>query len=181
MSGLPLCNSYVGLPRSMSRTGIEGLSGAPCKMDSHMSTTKTAQPVHVAARVDRFSYAIRNIVAEARAVQARGMRVRYMNIGDPVAAGFQTPPHLIEAVQRAIRDGHNGYLPSAGLPEAREALEVGDDGDASASPDAAPCGALAPDGHRPRGLPPLQHRRTSRESSRRWRWDRMSSRPTLPP
>ena len=50
------------------------------------------------------------------------MRIRYMNIGDPVAAGFQTPPHLIEAVHRAIRDGHNGYLPSAGLPEAREAV-----------------------------------------------------------
>jgi aspartate/methionine/tyrosine aminotransferase len=91
-------------------------------MDPHMSATKTALPVHVAARVDRFSYAIRNIVGEARAVQARGMRVRYMNIGDPVAAGFQTPPHLIEAVQRAIRDGHNGYLPSAGLPAAREAV-----------------------------------------------------------
>ena len=87
-----------------------------------MPTTKTAHPVPVAARIDRFSYAIRNIVTEARAVQARGMRVRLMNIGDPVAAGFQTPPHLIEAVQRAMRDGHNGYLPSAGLPEAREAV-----------------------------------------------------------
>ena len=87
-----------------------------------MPTTKTAYPVPVAARIDRFSYAIRNIVTEARAVEARGLRVRLMNIGDPVAAGFQTPPHLIEAVQRAMRDGHNGYLPSAGLPEAREAV-----------------------------------------------------------
>ena len=87
-----------------------------------MLTAKTARPIPVAARVDRFDYAIRNIVTEARAVQARGLRVRYMNIGDPVAAGFQTPRHLIEAVQRAMRDGHNGYLPSAGLPEAREAV-----------------------------------------------------------
>ena len=87
-----------------------------------MLTAKTARPVQVAARIGRFSYAIRNIVAEARAVQARGLRVRYMNIGDPVAAGFQTPPHLVEAAQRALRDGHNGYLPSAGLPEAREAV-----------------------------------------------------------
>ena len=87
-----------------------------------MLTAKTERPVPVAARVNRFSYAIRNIVAEARAVQARGLRVRYMNIGDPVAAGFKTPAHLIETVQRAMHDGHNGYLPSAGLAEAREAV-----------------------------------------------------------
>jgi alanine-synthesizing transaminase len=87
-----------------------------------MLTEKSASPVRVAARIDRFSYAIRNIVAEARAVQARGLSVRYMNIGDPVAAGFDTPPHMIEAAERAMRDGHNGYLPSAGLLEAREAV-----------------------------------------------------------
>ena len=87
-----------------------------------MPTSKVARPIPVASRVDRFSYAIRNIVAEARTVEARGLRVRYLNIGDPVAFGFQTPPHLIEAAQRAMRDGHNGYLPSAGIPEAREAV-----------------------------------------------------------
>ena len=87
-----------------------------------MSTSKMARPIPVAARVNRFSYAIRNIVAEAKAVEARGMRVRYLNIGDPVAFGFQTPPHLIEAAARAMRDGHNGYLPSPGILEAREAV-----------------------------------------------------------
>ena len=46
----------------------------------------------------------------------------YLNIGDPVAFGFQPPAHLIEAATRAMRDGHNGYLPSAGIPEAREAV-----------------------------------------------------------
>ena len=84
--------------------------------------TRSSRPVQVAHRVSRFSYAIRNIVAEARAVEARGMRVRYLNIGDPVAFGFQTPPHLIEAVERAMRDGHNGYVPSAGIVAAREAV-----------------------------------------------------------
>jgi alanine-synthesizing transaminase len=76
----------------------------------------------VAGRVNRFSYAIRNIVAEARAVEARGQRVRYLNIGDPVAFGFETPAHLVETVARAMRDGHNGYVPSAGIPAAREAV-----------------------------------------------------------
>ena len=91
-------------------------------MVREMPTSKTARAIPVAARVSRFSYAIRNIVAEARSVEARGLRVRYLNIGDPVSFGFQPPPHLIEAAARAMRDGHNGYLPSAGLPEAREAV-----------------------------------------------------------
>ena len=71
-------------------------------------------PIPVATRIGRFSYAIRNIVVEAQRVEASGRRVRYLNIGDPVAFGFKTPPHLIAAVERALRDGHNGYGPSAG-------------------------------------------------------------------
>ena len=84
--------------------------------------TKSSRPVPVAARVNRFSYAIRNIVAEAKAVEARGKAVRYLNIGDPVQAGFSTPAHLVEAASRAMREGHNGYLASAGILEAREAV-----------------------------------------------------------
>src|SRR4029453_9541685 len=87
-----------------------------------MPTSKIARPIPVPSRVDRFSYAIRNIVNEAHAVEARGMRVRYLNIGDPVAFGFQTPTHMIEAVERAMREGQNGYLPSAGILPAREAV-----------------------------------------------------------
>ena len=79
-------------------------------------------PIPVAKRVGRFSYAIRNIVSEARAVEALGKRVRYLNIGDPVAFGYQPPPHLIEAAERAMHDGYNGYLPSAGILEARQAV-----------------------------------------------------------
>jgi aspartate/methionine/tyrosine aminotransferase len=81
-----------------------------------------SQPVPVASRVSQFSYAIRNIVAEATAVEARGTRVRYLNIGDPVAFGFRTPEHMVEAAVRAMRDGRNGYVPSAGIPEARAAV-----------------------------------------------------------
>jgi aspartate/methionine/tyrosine aminotransferase len=78
--------------------------------------------VPVAGRVNRFSYAIRNIVAEAKAVEAQGRRVRYLNIGDPVAFGFVTPAHLVEAATRAMRDGHNGYVPSVGVESARIAV-----------------------------------------------------------
>jgi alanine-synthesizing transaminase len=81
-----------------------------------------AASIRTAKRVDRFTYAIRNIVTEARKVEASGIRVRYLNIGDPIQFGFVTPPHLIEAVERAMRDGHNGYTASAGIVEAREAV-----------------------------------------------------------
>jgi alanine-synthesizing transaminase len=78
--------------------------------------------VRTARRVDRFTYAIRNIVVEARKVEASGTPVRYLNIGDPNQFGFVTPPHLIDAVARAMRDGHNGYTASAGILEARQAV-----------------------------------------------------------
>jgi alanine-synthesizing transaminase len=87
-----------------------------------MPISRAAKSIPVASRVNRFSYAIRNIVTEAQAAEARGTRVRYLNIGDPVAFGFQTPVHLIEAAERAMRDGHNGYLPSPGIAPAREAV-----------------------------------------------------------
>ena len=61
-------------------------------------------------------------MVEAQRVEAAGKKVRYLNIGDPVAFGFHTPAHLIAAVERALRDGHNGYGPSAGLASAREAV-----------------------------------------------------------
>jgi alanine-synthesizing transaminase len=78
--------------------------------------------VRVATRLRGFTYAIRNIVAEARKIEAAGRPVRYLNIGDPIQFGFRTPPHLVDAVARAMRDGHNGYTPSVGIASAREAV-----------------------------------------------------------
>src|SRR5258707_15473534 len=75
----------------------------------------THNPIPVSDRVSGFSYAIRNIVGEAKKVEAAGRTVRYLNIGDPVAFGFQTPAHIQEALERAIADGHNGYGPSGGM------------------------------------------------------------------
>ena len=84
--------------------------------------SRASSAIPVASRVGGFVYAIRNIVAEARKVEAAGRKVRYLNIGDPITFGFKTPPHLIEAVERAMRDGHNGYAPSVGILPAREAV-----------------------------------------------------------
>lgn len=85
-------------------------------------SSPVSSAIPVAHRVSGFSYAIRNIVAEARKVEAAGRTVRYLNIGDPIIFGFEVPPHLIEAVARAMRDGENGYTPSTGIPAAREAV-----------------------------------------------------------
>lgn len=78
--------------------------------------------IRPAARVRGFTYAIRNIVVEAKKVEATGKKVRYLNIGDPIPFGFKTPPHLVEAVDRAMRDGHNGYTASVGIESARQAV-----------------------------------------------------------
>ncbi len=78
--------------------------------------------VSVSPRIAHFSYAIRNIVTEAQRVEATGTRVRYLNVGNPPAFGFQPAPHLIEAVERAMRNGENGYGPSPGISAAREAI-----------------------------------------------------------
>ena len=88
--------------------------------------TRTAKDaistIPIASRSAGFDYAIRNIVTEAKKVEASGRPVRYLNIGDPALFGFDTPPHLIEAVERAMRNGNNGYYPGAGILEAREAV-----------------------------------------------------------
>ena len=84
--------------------------------------TRATSTIPVAERIGGFVYALRNIVTEARKVEAAGRDVKYLNIGDPITFGFKTPPHLIEAVERAMRDGHNGYAPSVGILPAREAV-----------------------------------------------------------
>lgn len=78
--------------------------------------------IRVARRISQFSYAIRNIVVEAQRAEAAGVRVRYLNVGNPPAFGFQPPLHLVEAVERAMRSGQNGYGPSPGIAPAREAV-----------------------------------------------------------
>ena len=67
-----------------------------------MDAAHDRHAIPVASRIGGFVYAIRNIVAEARKVEAAGRTVRYLNIGDPIIFGFSTPPHLVEAVERAI-------------------------------------------------------------------------------
>lgn len=68
-------------------------------------------------------YAIRDVVLPARELEKKGIEVIRLNIGDPPGKyDFQPPEHMKEAYCRAIKEGHNYYGPSEGLPEMREAV-----------------------------------------------------------
>jgi alanine-synthesizing transaminase len=78
--------------------------------------------VAAAHRLDNVRYAIRDLAPLADEVIRQGHKVLTLTVGDPNIFDFQTPPHLIEAVYKAMRDGKNGYAPSPGIPEAMEAI-----------------------------------------------------------
>ncbi len=68
-------------------------------------------------------YAIRDVVVPATELEAQGHSIIKLNIGDPIAyPGLPTPAHMVEAFTRALNDGRNGYSPSYGLPELRNAI-----------------------------------------------------------
>src|ERR1700680_5228380 len=80
-----------------------------------------AHEISPASRLDNVRYAIRDLAFVADEVIQQGYKVLPLNVGDPLNFDFQTPPHIIEAVYKAMRDGKNGYAPSPGIPEALEA------------------------------------------------------------
>ena len=78
--------------------------------------------IAAAERLANVRYAIRDLAVLADDVARQGHKVLYLNVGDPNIFDFKTPPHLIEAVYKAMRDGKNGYAPSPGIKEALEAI-----------------------------------------------------------
>lgn len=78
--------------------------------------------VAAAQRLENVRYAIRDLACVADEVAKKGHKILPLNIGDPINFDFQTPPHLIEAVYKAMKDGKNGYAPSPGIKEALDAI-----------------------------------------------------------
>jgi aspartate/methionine/tyrosine aminotransferase len=76
----------------------------------------------VSKKVTGVEYAIRDIVLAARKVEQKGMKVDYLNIGDPVQFGFQPPDNVKQAMIDAINKGENYYSASEGLLELREEI-----------------------------------------------------------
>lgn len=74
----------------------------------------------LAHRLDRLGTETAFSVAQAAAAwTAKGNRVYPFHLGD---INIPTAPHIIEAMNRAIADGHTGYCPGPGIPQLREAL-----------------------------------------------------------
>ena len=60
-----------------------------------------------------------SVLAKAKALEARGQEIIHLEIGEP---DFDTPPDIVEAGCRALRNGETHYTPTAGIPELRAAI-----------------------------------------------------------
>jgi alanine-synthesizing transaminase len=87
-----------------------------------MTPLTQTREIAAARRLENVRYAIRDLACVADEVRALGYKVLPLNVGDPLNFDFQTPPHIIEAACKAMRDGKNGYAPSPGIPEALAAI-----------------------------------------------------------
>ena len=79
----------------------------------------------VSSRAYNVEYAIRDIVVPAMELERQGNKILKLNIGDPLSySGFITPIHMIDEFSNALRKQKNGYSPSYGIPELREAIAL---------------------------------------------------------
>ena len=53
-------------------------------------------------RVRTIEYAIRDVIPYAKQVAKTGKKIYYLNIGDPNAFDFDTPPHIKQALTKAV-------------------------------------------------------------------------------
>jgi aspartate aminotransferase len=59
------------------------------------------------------------VLARAKALEAQGRSIVNLGIGQP---DFLTPPHIVDAAAKALRDGHHGYTPANGILPLRQAV-----------------------------------------------------------
>jgi alanine-synthesizing transaminase len=78
--------------------------------------------VKVTKRASNIEYAIRDVIVHTKDLIKNGKKIYYLNIGDPAAFDFKTPPSLKEALCNAIAKEDNYYSPSEGLLELRQAV-----------------------------------------------------------
>jgi len=77
--------------------------------------------MQAADRTKNVKYAIRDIAVLAKQV-AKKKKVISLNIGDPNRFDFRTPPHLVNAVTKAMKQNKNFYADSMGEEEAIDAI-----------------------------------------------------------
>ncbi len=77
------------------------------------------------SRASQIEYAIRDVVVPASKLEAKGIDILKLNIGDPLAyPGLPTPSHMIDAYKKALVDQKNGYSPAYGIDSLREAIAI---------------------------------------------------------
>jgi aspartate/methionine/tyrosine aminotransferase len=59
------------------------------------------------------------VLAKAKALEKQGKDIVHLEIGEP---DFDTPRNIKEAAAKAMNSGYTHYVPSAGLPELRQAI-----------------------------------------------------------
>jgi aspartate/methionine/tyrosine aminotransferase len=85
-----------------------------------MDVGEMAPGFAAARRVDKLGgELVFEVAAEAAALAATGRAVYPFHMGE---LDFPTPPNIVEACARALRDGKTKYTPNGGLPELRDAL-----------------------------------------------------------
>ncbi len=78
--------------------------------------------IKASKRSKGISYAIREVVLPARKLEEKGIKVFHLNIGDPNKYDFDTPQHMRDSLFDATNQGYNGYSPSEGELELRQAI-----------------------------------------------------------
>lgn len=75
----------------------------------------------VAKRLEKFQYAIRDVVAIAKKLEEKGKKITYLSIGDP-AQYFEIPENIKKAMIKAISEGYNYYFDSLGWYDLRKTI-----------------------------------------------------------
>jgi tyrosine/nicotianamine family aminotransferase len=78
--------------------------------------------IQASQRSQNVNYAIREVTVPAKQLEKKGIKVIHLNIGDPNKYDFDTPDHMKKALYEASLQAHNGYAPSEGYTELREAI-----------------------------------------------------------
>ncbi len=82
--------------------------------------------MQISKRSKEIRYAIRDIVLEAKKVEATGKEVLRCNIGDPTKFDFAPPQTLTDALGEAVKEkaSNSGYADSQGVLELREEISI---------------------------------------------------------
>src|SRR2546425_9753791 len=82
--------------------------------------SRRGRMLHSATRLDTLgTEQAYTVLAAARRLEAAGHTVVHLEIGEP---DMPTPPHVVEAGIRALRDGLTRYALAAGVPGPRGAV-----------------------------------------------------------